>query len=274
VTLAYVTLVTNADYGRGALALARSLRQAEAAYPLVVLASENAGFIDELAAEGCRIVETARPELSGGFLKRHSRQRQHEVAPFTKGEKPAFHDPLDNFCKLRLWQMEEYRKIVFIDADAIVLKNVDRLFDYPAFVAAPNLYETLHDFDRMNAGVFVAEPGAAIYEAMLAELDRPELFWRRTDQTFLEHFFPDWHGLPYTYNVLQYVFFNLPDLWLWAELKILHYQYEKPWQAGHGKCDDLKPLIDLWWRVFEGGAIPDDLPSPFTGAPKGSGQCG
>ncbi len=167
--LAYVTLVTNADYGRGALALARSLGQANAAHPLVVLATQDAGCLDELAAEGCRIIETARPELSAGFLERHARDHQHSVAPFTKGEKPTFHDPIDNFCKLRLWQMEDYRKVVFIDADAIVLKNVDRLFDYPAFVAAPNLYETVHDFNRMNAGVFVAEPGVATYQAMLAE---------------------------------------------------------------------------------------------------------
>lgn len=270
--LAYVTLVTNADYGRGALALARSLGQANAAHPLVVLATQNAGYLDELAGEGCRIIETARPELSAGFLERHSRHQQHRAAPFTKGEKPAFHDPLDNFCKLRLWQMEEYRKVVFIDADAIVLRNVDRLFDYPAFVAAPNLYETLRDFDRMNAGVFVAEPGAATYRAMLAELDRPELFWRRTDQTFLQHFYPGWHGLPYTFNVLQYVYFNLPELWRWPDLKILHYQYEKPWQDGHGKSEKLKPLIDLWWRVFEGGAIPDDLPSPFASATAAPGR--
>lgn len=263
---AYVTLVTNADYGRGALALARSLAQANAAHPLVVLATENAGYLDELASEGCRIVEISRPDLSAEFLARHSRDQQHRAAPFTKGEKPAFHDPLDNFCKLRLWQMEDYRKIVFIDADAIVLRNVDRLFDYPAFVAAPNLYETLNDFNRMNAGVFVAEPDAETYRAMLAELDRPGRFWARTDQTFLQHFFADWHGLPYTFNVLQYVFFNLPELWLWPDLKILHYQYEKPWQAGHGKSDKLKPLIDLWWRVFEGGTIPDELPSPFAAA--------
>ena len=57
-------------------------------------------------------------------------------------------------------------------------------------------------------------------------------------------------------------------MWLWPDLKILHYQYEKPWQDGHAKSDKLQPLIDLWWQVFEGGTIPDDLPSPFTGTPK------
>ena len=261
-TRAYVTLVTNADYGLGALALARSLRLAGSSVPLVVLATDGAGGLDTLAAEGCRIVETRKPGLSDGFVRRHSRESQHRDAPFTKGEKPAFHDPLDNFCKLRLWQMTGYDKLVFIDADAIVLRNTDRLFDYPAFVAAPNVYESIADFGRMNAGVFVAEPSSAVYDAMLESLDEPGRFWPRTDQTFLQHFFPDWHGLPYTYNVLQYVYFNLPALWHWPALKILHYQYEKPWQPDHGRRDLLQPLIDLWHGVLEGKPVPDDLPAP------------
>ncbi len=45
---------------------------------------------------------------------------------------------------------------------------------------------------------------------MLERLDAPGAFWRRTDQTFLQDFFPDWHGLPVFYNMLQYVWFNLP----------------------------------------------------------------
>ena len=50
---------------------------------------------------------------------------------------------------------------------------------------------------------------------MLARLDTPGAFWKRTDQTFLEAFFPDWQGLPVYDNLLQYVWFNLPELWDW-----------------------------------------------------------
>ena len=50
---------------------------------------------------------------------------------------------------------------------------------------------------------------------MLARLDAPGAFWKRTDQTFLQTFFPDWQGLPVYDNLLQYVWFNLPELWDW-----------------------------------------------------------
>lgn len=257
---AFATLVTNADYAIGALALARSLRRTGTEAPLLVLASPATPGLDALEAEGARIVEVAPLPVSVGFRDRHGRVAQHAAAPFTKGTKPAFADPLDNFQKLRLWQQDGYRRIVFLDADTVVVRGIDKLFGYPEFAAAPNLYETLADMHRLNSGVFVAAPSPATFEAMLRVLDEPDRFWRRTDQTFLETYFTDWHGLPYIYNCLQYVYFNLPELWHWPTIKVVHYQYEKPWQETHPKRERLAPLIDLWWRLFEGKAPPEALP--------------
>lgn len=263
---AFVTLVTNADYGLGALALARSLKASGSAWPLVVLATANADRLDELQAAGCLVKNIEQPSFSGAFRERHTRQAQHARAPFTKGEKPIFHDPLDNFCKLALWRLTGYRRVVFLDADTLVVKNIDKLFGYPEFCAAPNLYETLADMHRLNSGVFVAAPNAATYDAMLERLDVPDAFWPRTDQTFLQSYFPDWHGLPYTYNALQYLYFNLPQLWRWQSIKVVHYQYEKPWQSNHPKAKQLQPLIDLWQAIFEGKSIPENLPDPSDAA--------
>jgi alpha-N-acetylglucosamine transferase len=257
---AFATLVTNEEYGRGALALVRSLRWTGTDAPVVVLATNEAEHLDELEREGCRIVAVRQPPVSDAFRQRHSREALHRAAPFNKGSKPAFHDPVDNFCKLELWKLEDYDKIVFLDADSVVVKPIDMLFGFPEFAGAPNVYETLADFHRLNSGVFVAEPSRATYDCLLARLDRPGKFWRRTDQTFLEAFFPDWHKLPYTFNTMQYVYFNLPELWVWKSIRVVHYQYEKPWSEENPKRHLLGPVIDLWWRMFEGEAPPDDLP--------------
>ena len=257
---AYATLVTNEEYGRGALALARSLKWTGTERPLLVLATSEAEHLEELAAEGCRIVPVRQPAVSDAFRERHSRDALHRAAPFNKGNKPAFHDPVDNFCKLELWTLEEYEKIVFLDADAIVVKPIDMLFGFPEFAGAPNVYETLADFHRLNSGVFVAEPSRRTYDGLLQRLDQPGMFWRRTDQTFLEAAFPDWHKLPYTFNTMQYVYFNLPELWVWKSIRVVHYQYEKPWAEQNPKRHLLQPVIDLWWRIFERHAPPDELP--------------
>ena len=261
---AFVTLVTNADYGLGALALARSLKAVGTDFPLVVLATPDADGLDALEREGAVIRPVQQPALSDAFRRNHTRDRQHKVKPFNKGIKPVFHDPLDNFCKLRLWELDDVDRAVFLDADTIVVKPIDKLFAYPEFCAAPNVYESVVDFHRMNSGVFTARPSKATYDDMLVHLDRSDIFWPRTDQTFLQDFFPDWHGLPWCYNTMQYVFFNLPQLWDWRQIRVLHYQYEKPWEPDHPKQRQLGPLIDLWYGVLERGHIPDQVDTPFA----------
>ncbi len=258
---AFVTLVTNADYAMGATALVRSILRVGTTADIVVLHTGAVApdVLAPLAALGCRLIPVEHLPLSDAFNDRHARGNLHGAAPFTKGRKPDFHSPLDNFCKLRLWQLTDYETCVFIDADAVVLKPIDKLFGYPEFSAAPNVYESLADFHRLNSGVFVARPSLATYQAMLEALDAPDRFWRRTDQSFLESFFPDWHGLPVFMNMLQYVWFNLPELWDWDSIAILHFQYEKPWEKNHPKADRLKPLIGLWQALHDGRDI--DWPS-------------
>lgn len=263
---AYATLVTNADFARGATALVRSLRLSGTEADVVVM--HTGGVDDAELAPITALGAVARPveplPTSDAFNARHVKDRIHGRNPFTKGRKPAFHTPLDNFAKLRLWQLDNYEKIVFIDADALVMRNIDRLFEYPEFSAAPNVYESLADFHRLNSGVFVARPSERTFQAMLERLDARQAFWPRTDQTFLQTFFPDWHGLPVFFNMLQYVWFNLPGLWDWRSVRVVHYQYEKPWEAGHPKAEKLKPLIELWHAFYEGEAVPDidSLPNP------------
>lgn len=250
---AYVTLVTNEDYTPGAIALINSLRFTQSHADIVILYTDGVmdSALECFEAAGARPVKAQPLDVSDAFRARHQRDRIHKTAPFLKGAKPNFHTPLDNFCKLRLWQMEEYEACVFIDADAIVLRNIDVLFEYPEFAAAPNVYETLTDFHRLNSGVFTAKPSQTTFDSMMTALDAPDAFWRRTDQTFLEAFFPGWHGLPVFFNLLQYVWFNLPELWDWRSVRVIHYQYEKPWQENHPKAERLGPLIDLWRALYE-----------------------
>lgn len=253
---AYVTLVSNPDYLPGAEALLRSLRLMQTAADLVVMhRGLSQAHLGRLRALGARLIGADLLPTSDAFDRTHARDALHNRAAFTNGTKPDFHTPLDNFVKLRLWQLD-YDRVVFIDADAVVLRPVDKLFDLPEFCAAPNVYDGLDGFHRMNSGVFTARPNPETYRHMLAQLDRPGVFWRRTDQTFLQDYFPDWQGLSIHHNMLQYVWFNMPELWSWEDIRILHFQYEKPWQD-HAKAHLLRPLIDLWRAIAAGQPIPD-----------------
>ncbi|MDP5307694.1 glycosyltransferase [Paracoccus spongiarum] len=253
---AYVTLVTNPDYLPGAEALLRSLRLTGTEADLVVMhRGLHPAHLARLRAHGARLVAADLLPTSQAFDRAHARDALHARAAFTRGSKPDFHTPLDNFIKLRLWQLD-YARCVFIDADAVVLRPVEKLFELPEFCAAPNVYDGLDGFHRMNSGVFTARPDPLRYRDMLDRLDRPGAFWRRTDQTFLQDYFPDWHGLSIHHNMLQYVWMNMPELWSWGDIRILHFQYEKPWQD-HDKALALRPLIDLWRAIAAGHPVPD-----------------
>lgn len=253
---AYVTLVSNPDYLPGAEALLRSLRLTGTTADLVVMhRGLSPAHLMRLRAQGARLIAADLLPTSETFDRAHARDALHKRAAFTRGGKPDFHTPLDNFVKLRLWQLD-YDRCVFIDADAVVLRPVEKLFELPEFCAAPNVYDGLDGFHRMNSGVFTARPDPRTYRDMLGRLDRPGAFWRRTDQTFLQDYFPDWQGLSVHHNMLQYVWFNMPELWSWDDIRILHFQYEKPWQE-HDKIHLLRPLIDLWRAIASGHPMPD-----------------
>jgi alpha-N-acetylglucosamine transferase len=57
-----------------------------------------------------------------------------------------------NYSKLRLWQqLTDYRRVVFVDADQLVLRSIDFLFDAPEVSATANC-RTL-----FNSGVMVLD---------------------------------------------------------------------------------------------------------------------
>ncbi len=258
--LAYVTLCANPEFLPGVRCLARSLARTGTPYPLVCMVPVSLLPLARRALSGER-VETrsvAPLPLSPDFERRHSNEVIEVAKPMTRGSKPAFHSKLLNFLKLRAWELTEFEKVVFLDADTVAIRPLDRLFDYPAVSAAPNLYAQLNDFHRINSGVLVLEPSEAIFEKMLSALDAPGAFWPRTDQTFLESYFGAVQssvlGLPYFFNALQYLWFNQPDLWQWSTIHVIHYQFEKPWDESSFHVSDksrirrrlLAPLVDLW----------------------------
>ena len=67
------------------------------------------------------------------------------------------------YTKLNAWQLTQFDKCVFLDADTLVLKNVDELFDRPELSAAPDVGWP----DCFNSGVFVFVPSEATYQSLI-----------------------------------------------------------------------------------------------------------
>ena len=140
---AYATLLATKEYLPGVIALSRSIRNSGTHYPLEILVAES--MMDEetislLDREGARVKVAPPLALSDEFVERHHASALHRQDPFLNGEKPSFHSPVENFLKLRVWELEEYERVAFIDADAIALQNPDGIFEFEPFAGAPNEY--------------------------------------------------------------------------------------------------------------------------------------
>eukprot|EP00898_Chlorokybus_atmophyticus_P005179 jgi/Chlat1/5662/Chrsp37S05480 len=116
---AYVTLLTGENYLPGVLALRRSLQQMRSAYPLICMVTPVVSRETRRAMEEADVQVVEVPPfipMSEEDLVRLN----YKVASF-----------LDCWLKLRLWEMEEYETVVYMDADMIAVQNIDSLFDVP-----------------------------------------------------------------------------------------------------------------------------------------------
>jgi len=56
--------------------------------------------------------------------------------------------------------------VVFLDADTLVVRNMDEAFRCPGFCAS------LRHSERLNSGVMVLHPSKAIFADMISQVDR------------------------------------------------------------------------------------------------------
>lgn len=106
------------------------------------------------------------------------------------------------FTKLHCWRLVQYTKCVFLDADCLVLKNCDELFERNEFSAVTDIGWP----DCFNSGVFVFAPSIQTYAKLLTFAVQEGSF-DGGDQGLLNAFFSDWatyeasRRLPFIYNM-------------------------------------------------------------------------
>ncbi len=235
---AYVTLLTAGDaYLPGIEALGRSLLATGTSTPIVVMTTPDvpASARARLLAEGLQIREIepiANPR------------------PDTELLYPRF---ARTYTKLRAFELAEFDKIVLLDADTLVLRTIEDLFERPSIAAASDFFMP----DRFNSGVMVIDPSAELFGRLMKKLaDSPT--YDGGDQGFLNSMWPDWwamapsHRLPSAYNIHHFIYQFMhahPDFGrrFMEETRVLHYTLQKPWMGL-----TVTGGADLWWsRFFE-----------------------
>ncbi|ERN02402.1 galactinol synthase 1 [Amborella trichopoda] len=272
---AYVTfLAGTGDYYKGVVGLAKGLRKAKSAYPLVVaiLPDVPEEHRQILTSQGC-IVREIEP------IYPPDNQIQFAMAYY-----------VINYSKLRIFDFEEYSKMVYLDADIQVFDNIDHLFDTPDgyFYAVmdcfcektwshtkqysigycqqcPDKVKWPIDDQRFgnppplyfNAGMFVYEPSKLTYDSLLETLQitPPTPF---AEQDFLNMFFQHtYKPIPLIYNLVLAMLWRHPENVELENVKVVHYcaAGSKPWRytgkEANMEREDIKMLVQKWWDIYD-----------------------
>ena len=163
-----------------------------------------------------------------------------------------------HFVKIQAWLLAEYRRVISIDSDAIVLHNIDSLFSCGEFCSA------YRHSDLFNTGVVVLKPSVDTFKNMCSEIQTYGSY-TNGDQGFLNYFYKNlknasmfsakdgivhhqekFQRLPAEYNGDVSVFY-LVNKWMYIDTEepyVLHYTLGpvKPWKWWS------YPLFSLNWR--------------------------
>jgi len=170
----------------------------------------------------------------------------------------------DQFNKLHLWNFTQYNSVLYLDADAYVLRPVDELFQlsrYFCLAAVPdNMYGD--DVTTINAGVLLVRPNVTVFDELRTAYMRDQ---RKYDVSFAEQSFLNYYyqhefvELPEIYNLNSALFASSPNEFsrLLAKAKIHHLTTPKP---GTGSLRNPPPnapraekhtweTLDEWFRL-------------------------
>lgn len=262
----YLTALTNERYIPGVMALARSLRDVQTEYDLAVMIPA-----DKAETLGTALRDYGVLDIPRVFLLPKENIRLAEIETVVE-EKYTYW--MDTFFKLQAAGCTEYDKVILLDSDMLVLRNIDHLFDAPAFSAVICGKCVHEDWNSLNSGLLVLEPSAQLHEKLLS-LIVPAIELKRSkglqagDQDVFHLVFPEWryHSelcLPEKYSIC----------WGWIgdlcrkercktdDFYVIHFTgKQKPWDFSRwyflrigvsyllrGKTDKLVYKLRTWYQ--------------------------
>jgi glycogenin glucosyltransferase len=175
---------------------------------------------------------TSRKIYNNIHIKRYDESKYSQIEELKK-QQMAFGD----YTKYEIFSLTEFKKIIFLDSDTIILGNIDYLIDFKeSFGCVRELF-----IDQYNTGVMVI--GNEYLNPKITEdlinLTNVYGITEHLDQDIINsYFYDEVTEIPISYNYLKtYSKEIFKNSGLPKHIKILHYIVKKPWQQ--------KPLVYL-----------------------------
>ena len=199
----YITLLSNDEYIHCVIAL----------YSSWVKTNSNYSFYCACTKDVSNKVRNNLKELDINIIDLQEIKGLNNL--ITKLYESGYNSWVPALSKLAIYGLEQFDKLIFLDADVYVYKNLDNLFkrDHLTAVCDGEGRETGDDkfvkgdnyFNKFNAGMVVIEPSKKLLEKIVEStktltIDRP---W--ADQNIVSELYPNWPNekekhLPIYYN--------------------------------------------------------------------------
>ena len=192
----YITALTNERYIPGVMALARSLYEVRSEYSLAVMipAEKEDSLGEAIRAYGIL-------DSPGTFLLAKENIRLAEMDTVVEAKYSYWRD---SFFKLQAVGCTEYEKIILLECDQMVVKNIDHLFEAPVFTATTCGRCVHEDWQSLSAGLLVLEPSAELHEGLLSLIipaiqSKAANGQQAGDQDVFNMYFHEWRNHPELY---------------------------------------------------------------------------
>jgi hypothetical protein len=219
----YVTFATP-DYSLGLTVLIRSLRR-YSQRPVVVLADRAWSF------------DAGQPNV---FVVVVPRLANRSYAPARNELKVAL-------TKLWIFGLLSLDRVVYVDADCLVLQPIDELFDRSGMWCPPDYVESAES-TRFSSGLIAFSPSVELRDRIFRAAPTAESY-DHADQGLLNSIISsDVNFLPPDYCVARhYYLFHGAEMQP-GNIRILHYIAKKPWELWYRETSDtgLSELDDKW----------------------------
>jgi glycogenin len=238
---AYITYLSTDAYIMGVIALHQSWIASKSENPFYCMVTYEVSdtVIEDLKSRGVRVIKTPLIDLPKNLVDYNDK-----YCYAGKGVLQNY------FNKLVIFALESFDKLIYLDADMIILQNIDELFDKPHMTAVLDHAEGDRYF--FNSAIMVIQPSKTLFKHMLEELAglSSHQFYNAAnkdhrclwDQDYLNMYYSDWKSNPdrlieVKYNSFRDAFngYNIPM----ESVKVAHMVAKKPWEMNLFEIYDI-----------------------------------
>ena len=269
---AYITLLSTNNYLYGCIGLMYSWKATNSKYPFYCVVTEDITEtnIKILEKIGYNIIRDKK-YIPDSYLKLIKQYEETGVYETPVGDSSA--DLTKNgwqhaWSKLNIFKYNQFDKLLYIDADSYIIKNLDDLFEYPSWSATYEYDSVWTGHRRMHSAFFLITPNWETHKELMDLAEANPLIVHpitkeaqlSNDYDLLNLYKSDWgeheeYAMPlytymdsYTLRTSDFFFpFLINGL---PKARAIHLTGHKPWLYGKAEVENYCGEWGLWKELY------------------------